>query len=102
MTTRLETRDLTWRDIWPAARVLANAYQDGAIWAAAGEVSRWRKQTALTLLYLAELLIARWTNGFTMVSSHFANLASEADARSRALREISDDIRLQIGLHFAG
>lgn len=64
MTTRLETRDLTWRDTWPAARVLAQAYQDGAIWAAAGQVAAWRKQTALTLLYLAELLIARWEDGF--------------------------------------
>jgi LPS-assembly lipoprotein len=45
---------------------------------------------------------SRWTNGFTRVPSHFANLVSEADARSRALREIGDDIRLQLGLHFAG
>lgn len=43
---------------------------------------------------------SRWTNGFTMVSSHFANMTSEADARSRALLEISEDIRLQLGLHF--
>ena len=39
MTTRLETRDLTWRDTWPAARVLAQAYQDGAIWEAAGKMA---------------------------------------------------------------
>jgi LPS-assembly lipoprotein len=44
---------------------------------------------------------SRWTNGFTRVTSHFANLTSEADARTRALQEISDDIRLQLGLHFA-
>jgi LPS-assembly lipoprotein len=43
---------------------------------------------------------SRWTNGFTVVSSHFANITSEADARSRGLREIGEDIRQQIGLHF--
>lgn len=44
---------------------------------------------------------SRWVSGFTVVASHFANIASEADARSRALREISDDIRQQLGLHFS-
>lgn len=44
---------------------------------------------------------SRWASGFTVVASHFANIASEADARSRALREISDDIRQQLGLHFS-
>lgn len=52
--------------MWPAARLLAEAYQDGAIWAAAGETARWRKQVSLTLFYLAELLIARWDNGFAL------------------------------------
>jgi hypothetical protein len=66
MTTRLETRDLTWRDTWPAARVLAQAYQDGAIWEAAGHMATWRKQTALTLLYLAELVICQWEKGFAL------------------------------------
>jgi len=66
MTTRLETRDLGWRDSWPAARLLARAYQDGAIWEAAGRVPRWLKQVALTLLYLAELLICRWEKGFVL------------------------------------
>jgi LPS-assembly lipoprotein len=45
---------------------------------------------------------SRWTNGFTRVPSNFSNLVSEADARSRALLEIGEDIRLQLGLHFAG
>jgi LPS-assembly lipoprotein len=44
---------------------------------------------------------SRWTNGFTMVSSHFANITNEANARSRALQEISEDIRQQLGVHFA-
>lgn len=66
MNPRLETRDLVWRDTWRAARLLAEAYQDGAIWEAAGQVPRWRKQVALTLLYLAELLICRWENGFAL------------------------------------
>ncbi len=43
---------------------------------------------------------SRWTNGFTMVSSHFANLTSEQAARSRGLQEIGDDIRQQLGLYF--
>ncbi len=43
---------------------------------------------------------SRWVNGFSVVVSHFANLASEAGARSQGLREISDDIRQQLGLHF--
>jgi hypothetical protein len=66
MTTRLVTRDLGWRDTWTAARLLANAYQDGAIWEAAGQLARWRKQTSLTLFYLAELVICRWEKGFTL------------------------------------
>lgn len=44
---------------------------------------------------------SRWTNGFTVVPSHFANIVSEQDARRRGLREISDDIRQQLGLYFA-
>jgi len=44
---------------------------------------------------------SRWTSGFTVVSSHFANIASEADARGRAVREIGDDIRQQLALFFA-
>lgn len=44
---------------------------------------------------------SRWVNGYTVVVSHFANLASEAGARSRGLREIADDIRQQLGLHFS-
>jgi LPS-assembly lipoprotein len=43
---------------------------------------------------------SRWTNGFTVVPSHFANITSEADARSRALREVGDDIRTQLALFF--
>ncbi len=43
---------------------------------------------------------SRWTNGFTMVSSHFANLTSEQAARSRGLQEVGEDIRQQLGLYF--
>jgi len=66
MSTRLATRDLRWRDTWPAARLLARAYQDGAIWAAAGASPRWHRQVSLTLFYLAELLICRWDTGFAL------------------------------------
>jgi hypothetical protein len=66
MPPRLETRDLRWRDTWAAARLLADAYQDGAIWAAAGRTTKWQRQVALTLFYLAELLICRGEKGFTI------------------------------------
>ena len=66
MNPRLETRDLVWRDTWPAARLLARAYRDGAIWAAAGRMAGWRKEATLTLLYLAELMICRWEKGFAL------------------------------------
>jgi hypothetical protein len=66
MPPGLATRDLVWRDTWRAARLLADAYQDGAIWAAAGRTARWQRQVALTLLYLAELLICRWEKGFAI------------------------------------
>src|SRR6266496_3185709 len=66
MPPRLETRDLGWRDTWRAARLLADAYRDGAIWAAAGRTAKWQRDVALTLLYLAELLICRWEKGFAL------------------------------------
>lgn len=43
---------------------------------------------------------SRWSNGFTMVSSHFANLTSEQAARSRGLQEVGEDIRQKLGLYF--
>ncbi|MEH1100476.1 hypothetical protein [Micromonospora sp. CPCC 205561] len=55
----LEVRDLEWRRLWAGARLLAEAYQDGAIWAAAGSLPRWQRKLALTALYLAELLTAK-------------------------------------------
>lgn len=66
MPPALSTRDLVWRDTWRAARLLAHAYGDGVIWAAAGRTARWQRQVALTLLYLAELLICRWEKGFAI------------------------------------
>lgn len=66
MPPALSTRDLVWRDTWRAARLLAHAYEDGVIWAAAGRTARWQRQVALTLLYLAELLICRWEKGFAI------------------------------------
>jgi hypothetical protein len=65
---RLETRELRRGETWRAARLLAHAYRDGTIWAAAGDIARWRKQAGLTLLYLAELVICRWEKGFTLVA----------------------------------
>jgi LPS-assembly lipoprotein len=44
---------------------------------------------------------SRASSGFTVVSSHFANIASETGARTLGLREISEDIRSQLGLFFA-
>ena len=45
---------------------------------------------------------SRWTDGYTVVSSHFANLNAEADARSKALREIGNDIQQKLGVYFSG
>ncbi len=38
---------------------------------------------------------------FPVVQSNFANIQAENDAQSRALREISDDIRAQLALFFS-
>lgn len=40
------------------------------------------------------------TTIFNIVESEFANLNAQADARKRAVNEISDDIRLRLGLFF--
>jgi LPS-assembly lipoprotein len=40
------------------------------------------------------------TTIFNIVESEFANLNAQADARARAVNEISDDIRLRLGLYF--
>lgn len=66
MPRRTEIRNLVWRDTWHAARLLARAYEDGAIWAAAGRTARWQRRLALTLLYLAELVICRGEKGFAL------------------------------------
>lgn len=38
---------------------------------------------------------------FNLVESDFANLSAENDARRRAAEEISEDIRLRLGLYFS-
>jgi LPS-assembly lipoprotein len=38
---------------------------------------------------------------FQVVQSNFANIQAENDAQARALREISDDIRVQLALFFS-
>ena len=43
---------------------------------------------------------SRSTNSYNILSSQFATLHSEADARRRALRELADDIRLRLGIYF--
>jgi len=40
-------------------------------------------------------------NSFNILSNQFASLFSESDAQTRALRELSDDIRTRLGLYFA-
>ncbi|WP_433385496.1 hypothetical protein [Micromonospora sp. KLBMP9576] len=55
--------------MWAGARLLARAYEDGAIWAAAGSLPRWRRNAALTALYLAELVIAQlMSSGITLAA----------------------------------
>lgn len=40
-------------------------------------------------------------NSFNILRSQFATQTSEKDARERSLRELSDDIRAQLGIFFA-
>ncbi|MEU8045560.1 hypothetical protein AB0B71_15635 [Micromonospora echinofusca] len=66
---RLEVRDLRWRQLWAGARLLGQAYEDGALWAAAGSLPRWQRRSALTALYLAELVIAQlMSSGITLAA----------------------------------
>ena len=40
-------------------------------------------------------------NSYNIVDSQFATFISERDARERALRELSEDIRLRLATYFA-
>jgi LPS-assembly lipoprotein len=40
------------------------------------------------------------TTTYNILNSQFATYTSEEDARKRALRELSDDIRIQLGAYF--
>ena len=44
---------------------------------------------------------SRSFNSYNILESQFATLFSEADARSRALREISDEIRNRLAVYFS-
>jgi len=41
------------------------------------------------------------TNSFNILNNQFATLFSESDARARALRELSEDIRTRLGIYFS-
>ena len=41
-------------------------------------------------------------NSFNILTRQFATKFSESDARDRALRELSDDIRVRLGIYFSG
>jgi len=41
-------------------------------------------------------------NSYNILTSQFATTFSENDARGRALRELSDDIRTRLGIYFSG
>ncbi len=41
-------------------------------------------------------------NSYNILTSQFATSFSESDARGRALRELSDDIRTRLGIYFSG
>lgn len=45
---------------------------------------------------------ARSINSFNIVDSDFSTLTAEADARRRALRELSDQIALRLAIYFSG
>ena len=40
-------------------------------------------------------------NSFNILANQFATDFSEADARERALRELSDNIRVRLGIYFS-
>ncbi|MCH8036913.1 MAG: hypothetical protein IIC53_07290, partial [Proteobacteria bacterium] len=40
-------------------------------------------------------------NSFNILTNQFATGFSEADARERALRELSDSIRVRLGIYFS-
>lgn len=42
------------------------------------------------------------TNSYNILSNQFATRYAESNARSRGLREISDDIRTRLGIYFSG
>lgn len=44
---------------------------------------------------------SRAVNSFNILQSQFATQVSEQDARERGLRELSDEIRVQLGIYFA-
>ena len=43
---------------------------------------------------------SRAVNSFNILQSQFATQVSEQDARERGLRELSDEIRVQLGIYF--
>ena len=43
---------------------------------------------------------SRSVTSFNIVESDFATLSAESDARKRALREISEDIKIRLGIYF--
>lgn len=58
----------------------------------------------LTELSSGEVLLQGSTssvNSFNILTSQFATTFSESDARKRALRELSDDIRVRLGIYFS-
>jgi hypothetical protein len=56
--TKVETRELGYGDIWPAARVLTEAFMEDPIWLVTGPQRRWHRRIVLSAFYVAELLIA--------------------------------------------
>lgn len=42
------------------------------------------------------------TNSYNILTSQFATTSTESNARKRALREVSDEIRTRLGIYFAG
>jgi LPS-assembly lipoprotein len=44
---------------------------------------------------------SRSVNSYNILQNQFATLFSEDDARKRSLREVSDDIRIRLGIYFA-
>ena len=52
-------------------------------------------------LQAASAWVSRSVTSYDLVDSDFATLSAESDARKRAVRQISEDIKIRLGIYFS-